>query len=160
MSPLAYLRWGGGIGIALALAWLWLGWSGAERRLDALQKKYDVLTEWSGNVIFATRTASDNPALGFDTTPGQIVALGSAHKALKFELAEQNRTIEQLARDAVAARAHAAELRKIADRAEMQRQTALKQLSDMALSPGSREDCLVLLSEAERALDIVYEAGL
>ena len=149
-----------GLGIAAAFALL-LGWA---LRLDYLrgdwQAKHQALVAQAGAVVVAVREASDNPDTGWATAAGQIRALGAGNRKLRFELDEQNRRIDEMAAEAIRLRARADELRRIADRAEAQRQAALEQLSDMAITPGTRDDCLALLREAETALDLVYEAGL
>ena len=149
-----------GLGIAAAFALL-LGWA---LRLDHLreswQAKHQALVVQAGAVVAAVREASGNPDAGWVTAAGQIRAMGAERRTLRFELDEQNRRIDEMAAEAVRLRAKAADLRRIADRAEAQRKAALERLSDMAITPGTRDDCLTLLREAETALDLVYEAGL
>lgn len=154
------LRLIGLIGAALLLTGL-VGWAKYEQhQRHRVEAKYDSLVEMAGNILFAIRNATDNPELTIKGAAGQVVALGTAHKQVKFALEQQNLTIDQMAREAIRLRAHARELREIADRARAQRAAALEKLSDMAITPGTREDCLVLLREAEDALDLVREAGL
>lgn len=145
---------GAGIVAALLLAWA--------LRLDHLRAdwkgRFDQLTEQAGQVLFATRQAADNPKLQWQDTAGQIVALGESNRSLKGEIAATNLRIDEMARQAVAAKAHAAEMVKIANKAKAQRAAALRQLSDMAATPGTRSDCLALLAEAEEALDLVHAA--
>lgn len=125
-----------------------------------LQDKYEALTGQAGAVLAATRIAADNPELQWQGTAGQVIALGNARREALARIAVQNRAIDEMAREAVAAQARAAELQEIARKAEAQRQSALRRLSDMAITPGTRADCLTLLEEAEEALDLVREAGL
>lgn len=157
---LSGLRLYAAIGVGAAFAVL-LAWA---LRLDHLRAdwrdKFDALTEQAAGVLVATRVASGNDALKWESVPGQVIALGEANRDLKASLAEQNRTIDEMAREAVRLRARADELRAIADRAQAQRQAALARLSDMAITPGTRDDCMQLLREAEEALDLVREAGL
>lgn len=148
-----YLALAGLMGLVGFIAWLWFGWA-------ALEKKYDALTETTGQILFAIRNASHNPELKLQNAAGQVVALGVAHERVKIELERQNMTIDEMAREAVRLRARAAELKDIAERAQAQRSAALEQLSDMTITPGTRDDCLTLLREAEDALDLVREAGL
>lgn len=136
------------------IAAVWSHFASDARTRDKLA----ALTGQAGAVLFATRAAAANPDLKWQDTAGQIVALGESNKALKGEIAATNLRIDEMARQAVAAKAHAAEMVKIADKARAQRAAALRQLSDMAATPGSRDDCLVLLREAEEALNIAYEA--
>lgn len=122
--------------------------------------EYAALKEQSANVLNATRAASDNPKLKWEGVAGQVTALGESNRTLKMSLDMQNDRIDDMAREAVRLRAKSAELQKIADKAEAQRASALKRLSDMGATPGTRSDCLALLREAEEALDLVREAGL
>lgn len=123
-------------------------------------ERFDTLRGEAGVVLHATRAAADNPKLDWPQVAGQVVALGESNARLKDSITVQNRAIDDLAAEAVRLRAHAAELRRIADKAEAQRASALKRLSDLSITPGTREDCLQLLREAEEALDIAYKAGL
>lgn len=151
-------------GIAIAGAVMLLVLLAWALRLDDLRAgwrgKFDALTEQSAGVLTATRIASDNDDLTWENVPGQVVALGEDKRALEAAISTQNATIEDMAREAVRLRARADELKAIADRAQAQRQAALARLSDMAITPGTRDDCMQLLREAEAALDLVYEAGL
>lgn len=144
------------IGAALAalalIAVIWSHFASDARTRRDLAK----LTEEAGAVLFATQQAADNPDLTWTDTAGQIVALGESNRALKGEIAATNLRIDEMARQAVAAKAHAAEMVKIANKAKAQRAAALRQLSDMAATPGSRDDCMALLREAEEALDLVF----
>ncbi len=117
------------------------------------------LRDEAQTVVLATQAASGNDRIDWQTTPGQIIALGESNRALKASVELQNEAIDDLARKAVQAKARAAELQRIADKAQAQRQSALRRLSDMALEPGTRDDCLTLLREAEAALDLVREAA-
>lgn len=133
-------------------------------RVDHLRGKYkttlETVTAEAGVVVAALREASDNPKLGWDQAPGQIVALGESNRTLKVAITTQNTRIDEMAREAVQMRAAADQLTRIAERAEAQRRAALNRLSDMAATPGTRSDCMILLREAEDALDLVREAGL
>lgn len=129
------------------------GWNRTQAALDVLAQQAD-------KVVIALRTATGNDKADWQTAPGQIVALGESNKALKLSVEVQNERIDALAADAVRMKAEAAEMKRIADRAEAQRQSALRRLSDMAITPGTRSDCMILLREAEAALDLVREAGV
>ena len=118
------------------------------------------LRDEAQTVVLATQAASGNDAVEWRTVPGQVLALGESNRALKGQVTAQNRAIDELAREAVRLKAHAAELKRIADKAQAQRKAALERLSDMAITPGTRSDCLLLLREAEAALDLVRDAGL
>jgi hypothetical protein len=109
-------------------------------------------------VVIALREASGNDKVAWDTAAGQIVAMGESAKAKDAAIALQNERIDDLARRAVQARARADELRRIADRAEAQKASALRRLSSMAATPGTRDDCMTLIREADEALNLVREA--
>lgn len=121
----------------------------------------DIAHRWQSEaqtVIIALREASGNDKVAWDTAAGQIVAMGESAKAKDAAIAIQNERIDDLARRAVQARARADELRRIADRAEAQKASALRRLSDMAMKPGTRSDCMTLIREADEALNLVREA--
>lgn len=127
----------------------------ADRKVrDALAK----LQDEAQTVVLATQAASGNDAVKWDTTPGQIVAMGESLRSLKQSIAVQNEAIDDMARREVAAKAEAKRLTEIARKAEAQRASALRRLSDMSLTPGTRSDCMQLLQEAEDALDLAYGA--
>lgn len=111
-------------------------------------------------IVSVTKTSSGNNNVTRKNVKEQISALGDSNRILKISIDNQNAAIDQLAREAVEARAKSEELQKIADRALAQRRSAMSRLEEMTVTPGTRGDCEQLLSEANRALDIVYEAGL
>lgn len=133
-------------------------------RVDHLRAGYksalEELTQEAATVVLAIRQASENEEVTWQTASGQVIAMGESNRSLKAAVARQNQTIDDMAKEAVRLKAKAADLKKIADRAEAQRQSALRRLSDMSITPGTREDCMVLLKEAEEALNLVREAGL
>lgn len=145
----------GALALALALfsAVCWWQWG----RIDA---KYEALSGQAGAVLASLRIAADNPGLKMKDAPGQAIALGESIRALKVSIAQQNASIDQMAREAVRLRANAARLREIADKAQAQRQSALRKLSNLSITPGTRDDCMQLLRESEEALDIAREAGV
>jgi len=127
----------------------------ADRKVrDALAK----LQDEAETVVLATQAASGNDGVRWDTTPGQIVAMGESLRSLKQSIAVQNEAIDELARREVAAKAEAKRLTEIARKAEAQRASALRRLSDLSLTPGTRQDCVQLVQEAEDALNIAYAA--
>lgn len=160
MGPLTGLRIYGLIGAA-AVAALLLAWA---LRLDHLRAewkdRFDVLSHQAGQVLAETRIAADNPDLTWKATAPQIAALGRSNQRLKAAIGEQNKAIDDMAREAVRLRARAEELQVIADKARAQRKAALTRLADMSITPGTRADCETLLREAEDALDLVYQSGL
>lgn len=142
------------LGVAAALV-------GAHLRADArLRTAHADLTAEAAVVLVALRDAADNPQLSWVQAPGQIVALGEGRRSMLDAIDAQNARINDLAAEAVRLRARAEDLRLIAAAAQEQRRSALARLSDMAITPGTRDDCMALLAEAEQALDLVREAGL
>lgn len=150
-----YLTIGAALALALALAW--------GLRVDHLRAGYksalETLRGEAHTVVLAVRQASGNDKVEWSNAAGQVIALGESNQALRLSIAAQNERLDELAADAVRAKAEARELKAIADRAEAQRRSALKRLSDLSITPGTRDDCLALLREAEEALDLVREAG-
>lgn len=147
-----------GLGLLFAALWGTAFYFKVDR--DRIQSKFDALTQQAATVLVALRTATDNPKADWENAAGQIVALGQSNRDLKQTLSDQNMRIDDMAREAVRLRARGAQLKEIADRAEAQRRAALNRLSDIAITPGTRTDCMALLREAEDALDLVKEAGL
>ena len=148
------LRVAGVLAFALILAWA--------LRLDHLRDGWRArflgLQKQAATVLIALDHASGDKG-DWATAPGRIVALGESNRSLKAGIETQNRTIADMAREAVRLKARAAELKAIADKAEAQRRAALTRLSDMSITPGTRSDCMILLREAEEAIDLVREAG-
>lgn len=146
---------GGVIGAALVI-WAVLSHFAGDRRTEAALAK---LGAEAKTFVVKVREASGNPQVEWSTAGGQIVALGESNRALKASVEFQNQRIDDLARQAVKARARAAELKAIADRAQAQKASALRRLSEMAVTPGTRADCMVLIREADAALNLVREAS-
>lgn len=150
----------GGIaaGIALLLA---VGWGTRVNHLRAgWQDRWTILDGQARGVLAATQSASDNPKLKWSGVTRQINELGGAISGLKRGIENQNRSIADMANEAVRLKAKASELREIANKAQAQRKVALARLDDMATTPGTRADCQALLKEADDALNVVRDAGL
>jgi hypothetical protein len=111
-------------------------------------------------ILVATQHASDNPELKRKDISEQVSALGDSNRHLKAAITTQNKRIDEMAADAVRLKAEAEELQRIADKAKAQRRVALESLADMTITPGRRDDCELLLKEAENALDLVYQTAL
>lgn len=125
---------------------------------ERVRRELSDLKDSAQTVVLAVQAASGNDDVTWQTVPGQVIALGESNRALKDSIAVQNRAIDDLAREAVRLKARASEMQAIADKARAQRASALRGLSDMKATPGTRADCLQLLSEAEAALDLAQEA--
>jgi hypothetical protein len=143
-----------GIAVLAIVSTVALHFRSDARTRDALAK----LRDEAETVVLATQAASGNDSVTWQTAPGQIIAIGDSNRRLKESLAVQNEAIDDMARREVAAKAEAKRLTEIARKAEAQRASALRRLSDLSLTPGTRGDCLQLLSEAEDALDIAHRA--
>lgn len=144
----------GGLSIALAVfaALCWHQWGHWKGVAETWQSE-------AQTVVIKLREASGNDKVEWSTAAGQITALGESNRALSQSIAIQNERIDDLARNAVALRARAVELKAIADRAEAQKASALRRLSALSVTPGTRADCLVLIREADEALNLVREAS-
>jgi len=127
-----------------------------DRRTEAALAK--ISTE-ANTVVVKLQEASGNPKVEWSTAAGQITALGESNRALSQSIAIQNDRIDDMGRKAVALRARAAELKAIADRAEAQKASALKRLSQAIVTPGTRSDCMALIREADDVLDQIREAS-
>lgn len=159
MTAALLLRHWKAISVSLAIALL-LAWG---LRLDHLRagwkERFDTLHGQAVKVVLAIEHATGDKA-AWDTAPGQIVAMGEGIRQRDEAIRANNQRINDMAREAVRLRAKAAELKRLADKAEAQRRGALKRLSDLAITPGTRTDCMQLLREADEALNIVREAGI
>lgn len=155
MIPLPFRTYaliGAGLACVLLLAW--------GLRVDYLRGKHLAdLLGYRSAVSVALSDATGAP-VKWQEAPAQITALGDSVRDLKASVTRQNKAIDDMAREAVRLKAEAAELRRIAEKAKAQRAAALAKLSDMAITPGTRADCEMLLAEANAALDLVREAGL
>lgn len=159
MIPAMLLRHWKWIGVGLIIAALWGMAFYYKNGRDHLQAVVDKFEVEAGNVVTALKQASDNPKVTWETAPGQIVAMGVGRRLLLEAVEERNQRIDEQAAEAVRLRKRGEELKRIADKAEAQRQSALKRLSNMSITPGTRSDCITLLREAEEALDLVRQAG-
>lgn len=141
------------VALLCASAWLWHGWNRTKADLKGLQ-------DWRGQVVVAIKEASDNPDVSARNAVDQIRALGTSNRSLKTAITEQNARLDDMAARAIKLKAKAAQLQEIAAKARAQRQAALDKLSEMAVTPGTRDDCEQLLQEADHALDLVRSAGI
>lgn len=124
-----------------------------------LQTKIDKLETATRGIVLAIRMAAGNSDVTLETAAGQVVALGESNKNLKFELGRQNDAIDEMARQAVQAGREREELARLLAKAKAQREGALRRLSDLSITPGTRSDCLLLLEEANQATVILRDAA-
>lgn len=155
-----YLKLGLGLGVIIALGLLYTMWQSAEDRSDGWEAKYDEAVGHLGQMLGALRIASGNQELQLEGATGQIYALGDSNRRIRIELDETNQTVLAMAEEAVALKARAEKLQQIAERAERERDQALSELRSEALTPGTRDNLVKLVEEAEAALDLVRETGL
>lgn len=147
--------------IGATLAALVILWSIFSHFADdrATRAALETLRSEAGTVVIKLQEASGNPKVEWSTAAGQITALGESNRSLSQSIAIQNERLDDMARQAVRARAKAVELKAIADRAEAQKASALKRLSALSVTPGTRADCMQLLREADEALNLVRSAS-
>lgn len=145
----------GGLVIIGLVALVWSHFAKDARTEGALK----VLAGQANEVLIRTRDGAENPKLTWELVPGQIVALGESNKRLKGEIETQNQTIAEWANEAAARKADAEEWRQIAAKAEAQRASALRTLGRAAVTPGARDDMMLLIQQAEEASDLARENG-
>lgn len=143
-----------GLSLALIITIVGLAMSRNYWRNDAV-----AMHRSADRIVVELQKATGNPDADWKSAPGQIIALGESRKALKQSVDIQNERIDSMAKEAVRLRAKADELRVLADKAQAQRRAAYSKLSQEAITPGTRDDCMQLLREAEDALDMIREAG-
>ena len=149
----------GYIGLGMLLAAL-IAWVLIDSHLTEDKRIRDnnaILRSWQNDAV---DEASGNDKITRETAIGQVRVLGDQYDTLKRENAATNRRLDEMAAEAIRLRKRADELQAIAAKAEAMRRAALARLSDMTITPGTREDCLALVAEANAALDLVREAGL
>jgi len=152
----------GYIGLGMLLAAL-IAWVLIDSHLTEDKRIRDnnaILRSWQNDAVDAIGEASGNDKITRETAIGQVRVLGDQYDTLKRENAATNRRLDEMAAEAIRLRKRADELQAIAAKAEAMRRAALARLSDMTITPGTREDCLALVAEANAALDLVREAGL
>lgn len=147
---------GAGILLVLTMAWA--------LRLDSLrgswEKKYATLDGQAQSVLMATRTATDNPALKWENVPAQITELASSNLTLKSSIDTANGKVADMDAETKRLIASGLTLRSQLSAAQIGRQGALDRLKAMSATPGDRQNCPAMLSQAQDALDLAYGSGL
>ncbi len=150
------------IAIGLAVAFVLMSAWGL--RVDHLRgqarEQYAVLHLQADSVVAATQVAAENPTLKWSDVPQQIAGLGASYAALKGTVADQNSTIAGMKAEGDRLRAEGAQLRQEVAAAQAARASALDRLTQMANTPGDRQNCPAMLKQAESALDLVRDNGL
>lgn len=159
LSALNPWKWGTiGLGIALVIC---AGWGVRVNSLRAgWQEKYTTLDGQAQSVLVATRQATNNPALKWANVPAQITALASSNIALKSSIDTSNGKIADMDAETKRLIASGLTLRSQLSAAQAGRQSALDRLRAMSLTPGDRQNCPAMLSQAQDALDLAYGSGL
>lgn len=130
-----------------------------DRDRDYWRDSYDALKEETGVVLIALRGASENQDVTWKTAPGQIVALGEAHKKARETIGTQNQEILEMVNKQKDAVKRAKLLRRELDKQQALRRAALVKLGEIAITPGEREDCLLMLEEVNLAIEAIKEVG-
>jgi hypothetical protein len=149
-----YLRMGAG----LLLVILIIGVVWHLREDHKVRNQLATLQGQADKVVIALGEATGEES-EWKTAPGQIRALGDSRKALQVQVETQNAAIDDMAREAVKLKAEAKELRLLYDKAKAQRRSAYVRLSEEAITPGAREDCNLLIAQANEALTLLREAS-
>lgn len=150
------------LGIAMSVAFvLMTAWA---LRVDSLRAEardqYATLHLQADAVVAATQVAAENPTLKWADVPQQIAGMGAAYATLKGTVADQNSTLAGMKTEGDRLRAQGAQLQKEVAVAQAARASALDQLTQMANTPGDRQNCPTMLKQAESALDLVRDSGL
>lgn len=159
LSALNPWKWGTiGLGIALVIC---AGWGVRVNSLRAgWQEKYTTLDGQAQSVLVATRQATNNPTLAWANVPAQITALASSNIALKSSIDTANGKIDDMDAETKRLIASGNEFRSQLAIAQAGRADALARLKAMSLTPGDRQSCPAMLSQAQDALDLAYGSGL
>lgn len=159
LSALNPWKWGTiGLGIALVIC---AGWGVRVNSLRAgWQDKYTTLDGQAQSVLMATRQATANPTLKWPNVPDQITALASSNLTLKTSIDTTNGKLDQMTADYLTLKASGDTLRSQLATAQAGRQSALDRLKAMSVTPGDRQNCPAMLSQAQDALDLAYGSGL
>jgi hypothetical protein len=160
MGPLSGLRLFAALYTVVLVAGL-LAWA---LRLDALRAdwraKFKGLDAEAALVLTATRDESDNPALVWRDVPAQIAAIGKAKRDWQGTANLQSTRIDELGLETARLKALGEEARRKAEALIAKRDRTIARLSDQAIEPGDRADCVAQLHDVETALDLVYREGL
>lgn len=111
-------------------------------------------------VVTAIQIASDNKKVTWKSAAQQILALGDSNRSLKISIEKQNKSISDMMHESIQLKKDKKELEALVAKAQAQRAAAVKDLATRAKTPGSREDCKLLIKEAEEALDLAFELGI
>lgn len=129
------------------------------QRADSWRDQYHDMVAQAKVVSKAVSTATGGGNVKWIDVAAEVLALGESNKSLKTEIKDTNARLDDLARQAIAAKAEGAQLRVIADKAVAQRRAAYRRLSDKRAAPAVQRDCETLAREANAALDILREQG-
>lgn len=127
---------------------------------ESVSEKFATLSEQMTTIIVSIQEASGNDKVNVKTAAGQVYILGQDKKNIEMELAKTNSKLDEMAAEAVRLKEQNKVLQELANKARAQKEAALKELGDLTISPEKKRDCETLVREADRALDLLYKAGL
>lgn len=142
--------------------WKWIGVGLVTLSLIAstfyYRSEYNKYFGYATEMLVATKQASQNQKLSYETAPAQILNIGDSNRQLKLSIETQNKAIADMAAEAIRLKANQKELKQIVDQAIKQREVATKKLTQMINRPDSEKKPYVeLCQDAEKALDLIYE---
>lgn len=147
-------------GSALALV-LTGAWGARVNHLRGQWKaKYESLDTKVRATLVSVEMMTGAKNLTIELAPVQILALGAERDQWRVASNDQTAAINHMRAETERLTRLSDDLRKQAQAAIARRDTALKQLDTMALTPGERADCVGQLTAAEAALNLVWEQGL
>lgn len=156
MFGLSYLKLGALVALAVFAAWAF--------RVNGLRAhwhaKYDEKVVEAIVVRDVTREQTGNKGLKWSDVPEQIRLLGAAKRSWQDTAELQSSRIQSLGEESARLKQLGEVERAKALKAIAARDSALKKLDSLALSPGERSDLAGQLLAAEEALDIVFKEGL
>lgn len=148
LAGLSLLRVAPFLAIALLLAW-------AMR----LEDRRDYWETTARSITLAIGDAAGVQGLSYKDAGRQAILLGQSRDSWKWASDQQGEAIKQLAADTQKLAKIAADRRKEFASAIARRDTAIKRLSNQAITPGDRANCAAQLREAEDVLDRLYDEG-
>jgi predicted RNase H-like nuclease (RuvC/YqgF family) len=123
----------------------------------AFWNHYTGLKEFKSEVVAETRIAADRPNLSADNVPLQIKYLGQSLDSLRTKIGEQNKGIENLAKEREEALMEAARQAALRKEVIQQSQSLARELRNEALTPVDRDH---LEEELRRVQDRAWELGV
>lgn len=110
-------------------------------------------------VVTATKQAARLKKLEATQAAGVIVNIGEARDAAEARSQRYEGQLNAYAAEASRYRALSENYRKMASAALARKQDALDRLSNQAITPGDRANCVAQLKDANAVLDFIYKEG-